>query len=436
MIPTATDQRQPLRRLWWLHPAWLFAAVVGATMWAAVIQPDASYRLYGTPKYLTEYHVLIAAIAIVVFALGRQLAEATGCVPAPTPRAADHTIRIWFWITMGLTIFGYLVWLAVGVKNGFSLGTLWELLTTDDPLVNDSLESVFVTVKGITTCTQFGIAAVPLGLWLYFHGLRWTFWPIALVMFLATMRALLFSERLAVIELILPVLVVGLRVGVLGRSFSPLQTAGLRLAPLIGVVGLVLFFAGFEYFRSWRYYREDFDSYGTFVLWRLGGYYTTAHNNGAMALEKQSPYPIPYTTLRQFWGFPGVSSTPFDYKKLTGFDPVVRQNNMLEEHGNIELNSDGGLFQPAMDYGLGGLVLFWFGCGFVSGRMYRQFLVGTLAGLSIYPLILLAILETPRLLYLCYTRTLPGLAVLFVVIWLTSRAPDRQPIASLAPATA
>ncbi len=261
-------------------------------------------------------------------------------------------------------------------------------------------------------------------------------WPIALVIFMATMRALLFSERMAVIELVLPVLVISLRARVLGRSFSAIHTTGLRLAPLIGVVGLVLFFAGFEYFRSWRYYRDDFDSYPTFVLWRLGGYYTTAHNNGAMALEKQSPYPIPYTTLRQFWGFPGMSSTPLDYKKLTGFDPVVRQDEMLEESGNIELNSDGGLFQPAMDYGLGGLVLFWFGCGFVSGRMYRQFLVGTLAGICIYPLILLAILETPRLLYLCYTRTVPGLAVLFVVIWLTSRATDRQPVAPLAAATA
>jgi hypothetical protein len=40
----------------------------------------------------------------------------------------------------------------------------------------------------------------------------------------------------------------------------------------------------------------------------------------------------------------------------------------------------------------------------------------------LYPLIVIAILETPRFLYLCYTRSFPGLVVLAIVLWLAHRA--------------
>ena len=72
---------------------------------------------------------------------------------------------------------------------------------------------------------------------------------------------------------------------------------------------------------------------------------------------------------------------------------------MLEQFGTPELNNEGRLFQPALDFGLGGYVLFWLASGFVSGRLYRHYLVGTLAGLTLYPLVVIAILETPRFLY-------------------------------------
>ena len=42
--------------------------------------------------------------------------------------------------------------------------------------------------------------------------------------------------------------------------------------------------------------------------------------------------------------------------------------------------------------------------------------------LTLYPLIVIAILETPRFLYLCYTRAFPALVVLAIVLWLASRS--------------
>jgi hypothetical protein len=427
MNQSSPATRQPLQRLWWLHPGWLFAVVIGGTIFVAAIQSDHAYQLYGTPKFLAPKHVLLAAVAIVVFVLGRYLAEATGRAPSPTPRQADGVVRFWFWLTTALTLVGYALWLAVGVKNGFSLGMLWELLTTDDPTLGDTIwRDVFVTIKGVTTCAQFGVAALPLGLWLFFRGERQVVWPLGLLLALAAGRAFLFSERLALLELLVPGFIIGIRACVLGRPFTPLARIGLQFAPAIGIVALVLMFGAFEYVRSWRYYRDDFDSYASFTLWRIGGYYTSAHNNAALALETQPPYPLPYATFRQLWTIPRMSSTPFGYQKLTGFDPTQRHEQMLEEYGTPELNNEGGLMQPILDFGLGGFVLFWFGAGFVAGRLYRHYLVGTLAGLTLFPLVFVAILETPRLLYLSYTRSFPALVALLVVLCLTYRSPVNE----------
>jgi len=431
-------QNEPvLRRLWWLEPSLLFAVVIGGTMLAAYAQTDAAFRLYGTPKYIGLAHLILAIAAAFVFAIGRWLATATGRVPPSTPKAAEKVVHFWFWLATGLTLFGYAVWLVIGVKNGFSLGMLREFLTTDDPHLADTMFfDMFATWKGVTTCTQFGIAAVPLGLWLLFRGHRIVAWPLALVIALAALRGLIFSERLALIELVVPGFVVALRFAVLGRPLSPFRRFAVQLFPVLGLAALVLVFGGFEYFRSWRYYVHDFDSYAEFTLWRIGGYYTTAHNNGALALETQPTYPLPYATLRQFWHMPGLPNSPLGYAKLTGFDPTTRHVGMLEKFATPELNSEGGLFQPALDFGLAGFLLFWFACGFISGRLYRAYLVGTVAGLTLYPLIFLAILETPRFLYLCYPRSLPAIVTLLVVAWLASRAaqPAPAPSAAIVPA--
>ena len=184
---------------------------------------------------------------------------------------------------------------------------------------------------------------------------------------------------------------------------------------------LLLFFGGAEYFRSWQYYQDEFDSIAEFTLWRFGGYYTTAHNNGAMAMETQAPLPLPYWTFRSLWEFPGISDSSISYQALTGIDVDQARVVMLERYGAPELNNEGGLFMPLIDFGMIGFSIFWFGFGFVAGGLYRGFLAGTLAGLTLYPVVFVAILEIPRLLYLSYTRTFPALVALLVVIWLTRR---------------
>src|SRR5262245_13216229 len=208
MQPSLSEAHRAPRSLWWLEPAWLFALVVGGTMGAAAMQSKVAFELYGAPKYITEKHVLLTLVAILVFVLGRSLGQATGRVPRPAPKEIDGVIDRGFWLLTGLALFGYAVWFAVGLKNGVSPGTLREFLNTDDPLLAEQMrDEMFYTLPGITTCAQFGVAAVPLGLWLTFRG-RPRIWPVTLLVLLAAGRALVFSERLALVELVVPGIVI------------------------------------------------------------------------------------------------------------------------------------------------------------------------------------------------------------------------------------
>ena len=430
----------PLRRLWWLDPAWLFAGVIGLTMLAAYVQSKEAFELYGTPKFISSDHLALAAVAIAVFWFGSFLAHRTGTVPradALPTETFDAFVAKCFWLSALLTFLGYAVWLAVGIKNGFRPGMLGEFLFTDDPLLGMELrDNYFATIPGVTTNTQFGAAAVLLGAWLYFRGHKRVFWPTVILILFAASRALVFSERLALVELALPGFIALLRLRVLGRPVRPLMKWSLQLAPIVGLAALVAFFGAFEYFRSWRFYHNDFDSYAEFTLWRVGGYYTTAHNNGAMSLETHELRPLPFSTLRQLWEFPGVRNSPIGYRQLTGIDHAHSYERMLEIYGTPELNNEGGLFQPALDFGIAGFAVFWLLAGFVAGRLFRSFLVGTLTGLTLYPIVFLAILETPRFLYLAQPRSLPTLVMLLgvvAVVWLRA---SQQPLAVPAPARA
>jgi hypothetical protein len=234
------------------------------------------------------------------------------------------------------------------------------------------------------------------------------------------------SERLALIELAAPAVVLSLRLGTLAREHVSKQTMRrLALAPAAGLVGIVVLFGGAEYFRSWRFYEDRFNSLADFTLWRLSGYYTTSHNNGVMAMKQRGVWPMPYYTLEQFWRFPLVAGSSFSYQALNGFDPEDAHRDTLERFGTVELNNPGGLFMPAMDYDWPGYLLYWCAFGFVAGRLHRSFMAGSFVGLAFYPLVFLSMMEVPRLLYLSSVRSFPTLVLLGVIAAIEARRTNR-----------
>ena len=169
-----------LQKLWWLHPAWLFASVIGLTVLAAAAQSEAAYQLYRTPKYLETQHVAIAGMAILFFVLGCKGGESTGRIPSSSTISVG-LVRTSFRIAVLLTLFGYAVWFVMGLQQGLSLALLKGFFSIQDDSASAQLgQDVFQRIPGITTCTQFGPAAVLLGIWLHLHGERGVRWPLAL----------------------------------------------------------------------------------------------------------------------------------------------------------------------------------------------------------------------------------------------------------------
>ncbi|QDV24717.1 O-antigen polymerase [Aureliella helgolandensis] len=408
-----------LNSLWWLRPSWLYFLAVGGTLLVAYLQREHDYVLYGTPKYFDFNHLLLGLGAVAVFLLGCQLGHATGKTSSGLNPTSDPVLKRCFWGLFSLSCFGYMVWLAIGIGRGFSLAMLPDLLFGEDVQVDATIrEAYFGTIPGITTCSQFSLAAVPIGMWLYLRGHQHLLWPLTALLGIAFARAILLGERLAFIEILLPMCILYFQQKVVGRQYSPPVHSFLQALPILAVLGLLSFFAISESFRSWKYYEDEFDSIAEFTLWRVGGYYTAAHNNGVMASRLNVQLPLPYSTFYSLWNFPGVADSPISYSKLTGVDPDRVFEDLLHNYATPELNNGGGVFQPLLDFGTAGFLVFWTFCGFASGRLYRGFTANTIAGICFYPLVVIAILETPRLLYFSSTRTFPGIVALLAVVWI------------------
>jgi len=427
-------------RLWWLHPAWPLGLVVGSTLLFAFLQTEQAYALYGVPKYVAEKHVALGALYIFVFVIGCFLAIRLYDSKPKKPADKQHSQKVlsivnkMFLFSFGLTLFGYSVWLAVGVLNGFSPGVFVEFVRGGNPELPDQLKyDIFLKLPGITTCTQFGYAATAMGLWLYFQHRKKHYLVMALsVTAMAFFRGFLVSERLVFIELLFPWFFIWLRllamnsvVRELGfeiRRFwqSRIFWSALRISPFIAPLIAVMFFGSFEYFRSWQYYQDEFESFTEFTSWRLAGYFTTAHNNGAMAMEVEQVRPLPYSTIRPYWQLPGIPQSSISYEALTGYEHEEDVHDaMLENYGSIELNNEGGVFQPILDWGLPLSILFWFGYGYLAGSAYRAFLAGSFWGVTLYPIVFLSLLEVPLILVLLYTISTPPLAMLCLTYYLT-----------------
>ncbi len=426
---------RPVHNLWWLHPAVLFGGGAILTLAIAVGTSDWGFQLYNTRKYLEPWHLAMGLGAWGTFSLGVWLAMATGKKPVQPSKLFDDHLVSWFWLAYLLTMAGYGIWLLVGVKNGFSLGMIRDLLQGADEATADMIKTqIFPTIPGVTTSTQFGMAAVLLGSWLYCRGHNKLLLPLLSLLATGAVRALIYSERLAFIELVIPAVILALRLWLFGKPLQPWRRIALQSLPLVAIPSVIILFGLFESFRSWQYYKDSFDGLAEFTVWRFFGYYTTAHNNGAMSMSLRGPWPIPYSTFSWFWEFPLIENGPFGYQQLTGISPQDVHTDTLERYANAELNNDGGLFTPARDFGWIGFWPFWLVYGFLAGKAYRGFLGGSLAGCMFYPFFLMALLELPRLQYLSATRTFPSMMLLFAMMaWLAWNAHSTAAIRSASP---
>jgi hypothetical protein len=413
-------RRGPGHGLWWASPAGSLLLVVPVSLWLAASTTDMSFRLlYRSPKVLTDDHVLLFAGGAAVLLLGALLAQAArprswpGRWPdlgqdqvALLARAAD----VCFW----LTVVGYTSFAMAGAGRGVRLADLRAVLTSQSNYGGE-LKDAFAPVTGVTTLTQMGVAYVVLaGLLLICGHRRGVVRRLAVILVLALLRSFFLTERLALLEVLVPAI---LLLAVASHRRGDLRPA---LAPVLGLPLLVVVFGVFEYSRSWTYFRSRTSaSYPEFVIDRLAGYYATAYNNGAAQLVDGGwEGRLPYASLEAVWTAPVVAQLEL-YERLAGQDAVAAYTTVLRRLANPEFNNPCGVCTPFVDFGVLGGMLFLLLAGVLAGLCWTGFRDGEPFGLLLYPIVFTGLLELPRYLYWTQGRLVPpGLALVTVAFLL------------------
>ncbi len=428
----------PSRGIWWLHPAALFGVAGCVIGLAAYAIPEAAYRdNWRTPKFFgtAALEVTLACVAVFVFGTLLSSQYLAKFAPLPTEKIQmrwDLVAKL-FRLSVWLAVIGYVIWIGLAIQRGMTWSSAMGVVTGEKGAMYDARFTYLPTVGGVTTLTEFGSAAAIFGA-LLGANLGWGMVRsrLALILSLAVVRALLNSERFAIIELVVPFFIALLPAWESRFERASRAVRGLvRLAPVIGVVALLFVFTGFEYFRSWsNYYAGREQSLLTFGALRLLGYYVTSFNNGAYFLGRLDPLNAPYFTLHFLWGFP--LSSPI-IKRLFP-DPLLESTDkwfyfpFLESDANLEFNNADGMMFPLMDYGIAGGLLYWFAIALACGVLYYLYCRRTPLGMMAYPIVYLGLLEVPLALYWGEGRAFPSQMLLLLsplLLWFARRA--KQP---------
>jgi len=408
---------------WWLHPAVVFSLPVVIAGITAYSTSASSYlRFWRTQKYFDLSCLGLLFGVVVIFAGGCLLGGARRRQTAADP-AADwkrdirwQLVKMLFNLSFALTIIAYFIWFGAAIKNGLRPAIIYELLYSSTASTGDVIDEHLKTIPGVTTATQFGLAVIVLGVPLgAVAGWRRVRWQLMAIFGLAFIRSLLNSERLAVIELLVPFIVAFI-------SFRPPKTRRvhrlIQAVPAFGPVVLFFFFAGAEYFRSWTtFYSHRESSFWSFIGLRLMGYYTTALNNGALLwkVTKSISYGLEPATLDFIWRFPFVNRLLPLLFPSAGVPALVSDSRyaaLLKASANPELTNPSGLFGPIVDYGVAGGLLYWFLSGLVCGYLYKELKLRKPAGMFLYPLLVTGLAEAARILYWGEGRIFPSMFLL------------------------
>ena len=445
----ATAEAPETLQVWWLNPAVAFSVPMLVAGFIAYQTSAASYLYFWrTPKYfdLSCFSLLIAAVG--VFLCGCLLGTARRREGYRRP-AEDWTVAVpWsyvrrlFKLSFVLTVVAYVIWFGIGIKNGLNLQVILAIIHADNNATWNLRETYLSTIPGVTTAAELGLAVIVLGVPLgVATGWRNVRWKCGIVLLLGFVRAFLNSERLALIELLVPFVVsfVWLR---------PMRSRWLRLltqcAPIVGVTLLYLFFGLSEFFRSWsNFYAGRESDFWSFIGLRLMGYYATALNNGALLWRVHGPLSLrlPAQTVIFLWRFPLLKNVfPILFPSLGFVDfpshiPDQHYTDLLRTSANPEFNNPSGIYLPFVDFGATGGLLYWLLCGLVCGYLYKEFKKRNVAGVFLYPALYISLIEAARVLYWGDGRFFPPMFLLVVSVLFVLRKRDRTlPSGSVLPA--
>ncbi|MGL4576262.1 MAG: phosphoethanolamine transferase domain-containing protein [Burkholderiaceae bacterium] len=358
--------------------------------------------------------------SVLILALGIGAAMGSFCAATTTGgrKNSDDFIPAWVMLLLlAASLFAYAMWF-----YRVALNPHWIVEIISGERAN--LRDVVSTKPGVTTLTQCAVAYA-LAYAVRRHQspslLRWweTAGLIALFL-LAAARVLLWSERLAIIEITVVFLIANLAYVRFRSSYTFRLVAVL---PLLSPLVLYLAFTGTEYFRSWDFYRDIYSSIWGFSLDRLLAYYATASNNGIGLLAQSQGWPMYSGAYVLEWAYALPGAGPILVNSLGDAKPAYEA--FLLNYGRPELNNPSGIFPIVFDLGFFGSAVYFLSVGFLIGVTWKAFVHRQLAGVLFYPIFFLFIIELLRFNYLSNPRLIPCVAGM-VLILLATRFSRRE----------
>jgi oligosaccharide repeat unit polymerase len=396
---------------------------------------------FDSRKALTAAGLAFFALALATFAVGARLGarlrhpadRGVGGARELSPERR-RSLAVLIETALVVSVGAYVLWFGRGILNAGGVLEFFDIWRSDPHRIKDE---IMTSVPGATTLTQLAVAAIPLSI---AYGLNRRGSAIRLltvvILVLAAARALFVSERLAIVELIVPLVYV---------LVAPRKLTVPRVVvyAVTFVVAAMLLFAVTELRRTYVY-TDNFSA--TRSATRFLGYYLTSVNNG-MAVIDQYPGRTPfYSTGEMLWKFPGLAGLRLDhfpvvgtqslaYADLFGVDPESFWGGAFADQGlSYEFNVFTAPGFLAADFGWAALVVLLL-LGVVSGRLYVR-ADETPFHRAFYAVWLVGLFELMRILYFSNVRAFPAYLVFLAAYLVVRQRGVRERVTRALPSTA
>lgn len=390
------------KNVYWLNPKLLYFIWILLVIYTYNISNKNIETLFDTLNYVTIGNVFVYIIFFIVFCLGCNFASRSEYNTYDIDEYKElKTYKLLFIIYL-LSNFVWYINIYMTYGASIVLGLLGNLTGYYEMFKDDGGR-----ISGITTFTEIGIVTAPYGMYLFKKTKnKKIYLSLIIILCLNTIRSFIFAERIAILEVLLPMLIIWLSFynGKYNKSF--------KFVPIFSILFLFVFFGIFEYFRSWMYYRNVYD--GTFIQFVIDrviiGYYSISINNECLFLNKSVCCYFPSRILEWLWMLPGFSGFSENFTSKMNYD-------LLADYANPEFNNIGGLLACYSDLGFLGVVP-----QFIFGYYVYKSYIGYLNGHYLYSLVfsisVYAILELPRYFFWGSKRAFFVFVGLFIIRFL------------------
>lgn len=291
---------------------------------------------------------------------------------------------------------GYSIWILSDLEGWFTYQTSGHLKT----------------IPGVTTVTQLMSVAVVCLYTARIVGFKCTSqkWKIYFGLFITLIRAQVNHERLAIIEILLPLFVVWVL-----TNKHKIKLNSLMIYTLLAIC-FYLFFSINEFFRSWQYYRLKIDiNFFSFTFHRLLDYYSTSLNNGVIYINYHAEISrVPIIGLDFVWNFPLFG--PILFEHFQGNDPSLSWSRILRiVSGTDEFNNLHVYPSLYADFGVFGMVLTIFILSVCYSSAYYKIVNGDYRYIVGYSILTIGIIELPREFWFGSGRAFPIIIALIAL---------------------